>query len=165
MAEKQGKRTKPKKTPIKPQEQAQIVQGPQKEKLEVYSYFHRDDAKTSKQLKTTFKILPNITILCNYDGSRKNTLEASKIEVIADLPNFEDSGRLRINIFSEKGRYEYQIGEGYSAMRSLEKKFNRLNNSVERVYGRGSKRASISYSKLLYEPAIKTKPEAKVEES
>lgn len=124
-------------TPTKQQELAD------KGEKEVYEYLHIVREKTAEQLRTNIDVFPQVIFYgkSEYGNcSGENGDKISKIEIIADLPTFNNNGRLRIEAITPDGnkRY-YNIGEGYTRPQKLIRDFDKLKEMVKRGYERADK--------------------------
>ena len=143
--DKKPRRNKKPKEPVKQADTPEInSHDPYKNKKpETYAYFHADYSGNSGQLKVSFEMLPEI----NFEGKRKNSeyydkLNANKIEIIANLPTFDDNGILFMNVCYGDKKASYLLSEDYTSVKKIKRHFEKANDIVRKAYyGRWSNRA------------------------
>lgn len=97
--------------------------------------FSKKDFNTANQLKTILDFSPPIRLVVKK-GGMTGDFEVSKIEVIANAPNFKGHGKLIMSIVrkGETNREPYLIESGYGSTAYLPADFNGLVKKIKNMY-------------------------------
>ncbi len=96
-------------------------------------YFCRDEEVSKNQMKTIVKVWPEIKLRTKILIKKKNLPVASKIELIADAPNFDNDGTLKI-ITNEQDSY---LIDNYRDIRILKSDYEIFKKNIKKAYYKG----------------------------
>lgn len=107
----------------------------------VSAYFHADYFRGPNQLRSCFDMSPPIFFIGTYKNVGGGlSIKASCIEIIAELPYFDNTGNLvaRIRSADDNSYQAFQISQGYTSVKKIERDFETANEKISQGYYGGS---------------------------